>query len=54
MVEERDTMCLINEAELDKLLYALGWIANVNAMDYEYQTVARRTLESWENYENRV
>ena len=31
-------------AEREKLIGALEWIAHVNAMDYEYQKVARAVL----------
>ena len=35
-------------AENDALLSALRWIATVNAMDYEYQKVARDAIKSVE------
>ena len=36
------------EAQRDALLAALRWIATVNAMDYEYQQVARAAIKAVE------
>jgi hypothetical protein len=36
------------EAQRDALLAALRWIATVNAMDYEYQQVARAAIKAAE------
>ena len=36
------------EAQRDALLEALRWIDNVNAMDYEYQKVARAAIKAVE------
>jgi hypothetical protein len=36
------------EAQRDALLEALRWIATVNAMDYEYQQVARAAIKAAE------
>ena len=36
------------EAQRDVLLEALRWIDNVNAMDYEYQKVARAAIKAVE------
>lgn len=38
----------INREPLQKALDALSWIANVNAMDYEYQRKARDSIKALE------